>query len=60
MKRYEYLVIEFASDIRLETLEELNEKLDERGKDGWELVSVIPFPPTGLRSLFYFKRPVSN
>jgi hypothetical protein len=34
------------------------ERLNDLGKDGWELVSVV-FDSTGLVKKLYFKRPLS-
>lgn len=39
----------------------IQEKLDELGLEGWELVQVTNYPSDSMYSkIFYFKRPASN
>ena len=61
MKKYEYLVLEFKTTDSQKTLEATTAALTEKGKEGWELVSVSPIEDyNGEHSLFYFKRPLPN
>ena len=57
MTKFQYLVtpLDTSDPVRATT------SLKEFGADGWELVSVIPITDyNGEKSLFYFKRPISN
>lgn len=40
------------------TIQLVHTELDALGKQGWELVAVLPFDP--LTHFAYFKRPVSS
>ncbi len=48
MKNWEYLVVNNIND----------EKLNEFGVNGWELISIVYFPPMSCLPLvkFYFKK----
>jgi hypothetical protein len=52
---WEYMVREFnvQDSVRILLLEEF---LNEVGKDGWELVSVVPSPAQNYTQLVYLKR----
>ena len=61
MQKFEYLVMLFATDRSVKALEKSTSELTEKGKEGWELVSVVPVKDIGKNSsYFYFKRPISN
>jgi hypothetical protein len=61
MQKFEYLVLVFETDRKLKALEKSTAELTEKGKEGWELVSVVPVKDTGKNSsFFYFKRLISN
>jgi hypothetical protein len=61
MQQFQYLVLLFETHRKLEAVEKLTTELTEKGKEGWELVSVVPAKDLGKNSsFFYFKRLVSN
>jgi hypothetical protein len=61
MQKFEYLVMVFETDRKLKALEKSTSELTEKGKEGWELVSVAPVKDIGKNSsFFYFKRLISN
>ena len=60
MQKFEYLVMLFETDRKLKALEKSTAELTEKGKEGWELVSVVPVKDMGKNSsFFYFKRLIS-
>jgi len=61
MQKFEYLIMVFETHRKLEALEKSAAELTEKGKEGWELVSVVPVKDLGKNSsYFYFKRLISN
>jgi hypothetical protein len=61
MQKFENLVMVFETDRKLKALEKSTAELTEKGKEGWELVSVVPVKDMGKNSsFFYFKRLISN
>ena len=51
----------FETHRKLEALKKSATELTEKGKEGWELVSVVPVKDMGKNSsYFYFKRLISN
>lgn len=61
MQKFEYSVMLFETDRKLKALEKSTAELTEKGKEGWELVSVVPVKDMGKNSsFFYFKRLISN
>jgi hypothetical protein len=61
MQKFEYLVTVFETDRKLKALEKSTAELTEKGKEGWELVSVVPVKDIGKNSsFFYFKRLISK
>jgi hypothetical protein len=58
MKRFDYAVIEYSGDI-----DSHQRVMNEYGKTGWELVTVILIQeslPAGLTVLYYFKQPIEQ
>lgn len=58
MEKFEYAVIEYKG-----TKEQHQNVVDEYGRSGWELVTVIPIQmstPEKLAVLYYFKRPAEQ
>lgn len=61
MQKFEYLVMVFETDRKLQALEKSTTELTAKGKEGWELVSVVPVKDIGKNSsFFYFKRLIQN
>jgi hypothetical protein len=61
MQKFEYLVVLFETSRKLEALQKSKAELTEYGKEGWELLSVVPVKDVGKNSsYFYFKRSISN
>lgn len=60
MSKYQHLVVTLDTTSDTRTLEKTNERLNEYGDEGYELVCVVPDPDQkGEQSFFYFKRQVS-
>jgi hypothetical protein len=61
MQKFEYSVMLFDTDRSVKALEKSTAELTQKGKVGWELVSVVPVKDAGKNSsYFYFKRLISN
>lgn len=61
MQKFEYLVMVFETDRKLQALEKSTTELTAKGNEGWELVSVVPVKDIGKNSsFFYFKRLIQN
>jgi hypothetical protein len=61
MKRYEYLIESFVSIHRPKEMTSVCRALTSLGRDGWELVAVVPMQGNhSEESLFYFKREKPN
>ena len=55
MVKWEYMTV----DLKTESLATIDEFLDERGDDGWELVGFSP-DPASTRLIFILKRRRDN
>jgi hypothetical protein len=61
MQKFEYLVMLFDTNRKLDALEKSTTELTAKGKEGWELVAVVPAKDVAKNSsYFYFKRLISN
>jgi hypothetical protein len=61
MQKFEYLVLLFETDRDPEALAKLSADLTKKGKEGWDLVSVVAAKDIRKNgSYFHFKRLISN
>jgi hypothetical protein len=61
VKRYEYLIEALVSNDAAKEMNSVARALTALGKNGWELVTVVPIENYhGESSLFYFKREKPN